>query len=102
MNIYKVSQDLNDNYDTWDSFVCVAENENDARSIHPSDYITHIKDGQWMGTYSGGVKKGEEYEYSNDSWVSYNDAMTKTVVELIGVANADQQRGVILASFNAG
>lgn len=101
MNIYLVSQNVNTGYDTYDSFVCVAENEDDARTIHPSRFATHIKDSKWMGTYSGGAKIGEEYSLSNGDWVSVETAKTIPVT-LIGVADISQKRGVILSSFNAG
>ena len=51
MKIYKISQSLLDGYDTYDSAVVVAENEDDARNIHPSKFVTHVKDGKWMWTY---------------------------------------------------
>lgn len=36
MNIYLVDRGFGD-MDAYDSFVCVAENEEDARSMHPDD-----------------------------------------------------------------
>ena len=74
MNIYVISQDENDGYDTFDSAVVAAKNEDEARHIQPSDW--------------GGV----------DAW-----ALSKNVkVQLIGTAVSGTQAGVILASFNAG
>ena len=58
MKIYKLSQDLNDGYDAYDSFIVIAKNEDEARLIHPSQSVTHITiiDGkpQFMGTYGDG------------------------------------------------
>ena len=101
MNIYLVSQDINRNYDTYDSFVCIAESEDAARMMHPSKYVTHINNNTWMGTYSSGVKKGQEYVMGNDTWVSVETAKTLPV-KLIGIAEPSQVAGIILASFNAG
>lgn len=97
MNIYLLEQDLNNGYDTYDSCVVVALNETDARNTYPSPYVTHIKDGKWMGT----DKAGGEYEQGADEWVQYSQ-IDQIKVTLIGVANEDVGAGVICASFNAG
>jgi hypothetical protein len=97
MNIYKVEQDWNNGYDTYSDFVCIAENEQAARETHPSEYVTHNKDGKWYGTYS----RGGEYEQDGSDWVSF-DEIGRLEVTLIGVANADQNKGVVCASFHAG
>lgn len=81
MNIYKVSQDINGDYDTYDSFVCVAESEDDARDMHPN--------GELIG------------KSSHWDWVSEKDKHLCRV-DFIGVASPESTRGVILASFNAG
>lgn len=101
MKIYKISQGLNTGWDTYDSVVVCAESEDDARTIHPSEYITHITNNKWMGTYSGGIGKGNEYEQDSSNWVLYSE-IDKIIVEYIGEASTEQKRGVILASFNAG
>jgi len=76
VNLYRISQDENNDYDTFDSAVVAAENENDARTIHPHEHL------------------GWE---SDDTWC----AREKVKVEFLcaGYAGA---RGVIVASFNAG
>lgn len=87
MNIYLISQELNDNYDTYDSLVVIAENEESARLTHP---------------YSGGIDwKDEDFNRHKDVWVSF-DQINQIKVELIGKAEKSQQKGVVLASFNAG
>lgn len=102
MNLYLISQDINNNYDTYDAAVVAAESEDDARAIHPSPYVTHISCGAWMGTH--GVKAldnkaGKEYPTGNVEWVDYKE-IDKITVQLIGTT--DRERGVVLASFNAG
>ncbi len=83
MNLYKISQDVNDNYDTYDSAVVVAETEDKARKIHPSEY-----EQQWDGTTN---------LYS--SWT----AIENVQVEYIGIAALGLQPGTIIcSSFNAG
>lgn len=100
MNLYLISQDIVGGYDTFDSAVVAAESPDDARKIHPgSYYITHISDGQWMGTFSGGPNTGKEYINETSDWVRYCD-INFIKVEYLGKTTID--RGVVLTSFNAG
>ena len=83
MNIYLISQEVNTGYDTYDSAVVVAKNEEDARTIHPGHH-------------------GCEYENNNwNVWLKFEDR-SEVKVEFIGVADKTLERGVVLASFNAG
>ena len=43
MNIYLISQEKNSGYDTYDSAVVCAENEEAAKLTCPSDYLTEGK-----------------------------------------------------------
>ncbi len=88
MNLYLISQNVNGGYDTYDSAVVAAKSVDDARTIHPTEYETHVINGkiEWKG--GGG-----------ENWVKYSD-INLVEVELIGTTN--MERGVILASFNAG
>jgi len=80
MNIYFLSQDENNDYDTFDSVIVCAENEEDAKRMHPSG-----EDG-WGGAYP--------------DWASSPDKVECT---LIGVScDNDIAPHVVLASFNAG
>lgn len=99
MNLYLISQDKVTGYDTYDSAVVCAKDEADARTIHPSGFVTHHKNGKWMGTYKGGNNIGGEYENEGSSWVRFSD-IEHVDVEYLGTT--DKGRGVICASFNAG
>jgi len=79
MNLYLISQDVNNGYDTYDSAVVSAVSEDAARSIHPGEH-------DWDG-------KAEMY----GPWC----AKENVTVRLIGTA-ADDVSGVVCASFNAG
>ena len=81
MKLYLLSQNDNNDYDTYDSCVVCAENEEDAKTIAPNGSV-----------YTVPTKR-----YSN--W-----ALSKETIlcEEIGEANKSQIRGVIIASFNAG
>lgn len=101
MNLYKISQDVNNNYDTYDSAVVVAANLEDAKMIHPSgEYVW----GDAPGSVSGGkcwIKKEEIYEWSVEQyeWTSPENVKAK----LIGLADPTLEAGtVIVASYNAG
>lgn len=100
MNIYLLEQSINDDYDTYDSCVVIAENEPLAREIHPSPYVTHNNGKIWMGTYSGGKRQGE-YEQDESGWVKF-DRISEISITLIGRAAEGQTPGVVCASFNAG
>lgn len=85
MNIYLVSQDENNNYDTYDSFVVIASSEEEARNLNPDE--RRFDRNEWKS-------------YSFGGWASSPDKVT---VELIGTAlpSANETK-VILASYNAG
>lgn len=95
MKLFLLTQNVVDGYDTYDSVIVSAENETDARNIHPSPFVTHVANGQWHGTCS----KGVEYENESYDWVEYSQ-IHRINVEYLGETAKD--RGVILASFNAG
>lgn len=97
MNIYKVEQDWNDGYDTCSDFICVASSEQEAREMHPSEFVTHNKDGKWYGTYSD----GDEYVQDSNSWVSFSE-IDRLKVTLLGIANEEHDKGIECASFHAG
>ena len=84
MNLYLVSQSVNTEYDTYDSFVVVAPDEEYARHTHPRLTTEDKMDGFWW----------------NSTWTSELD---KVEVKLIGTAAKHLVKGqVICASFNAG
>ena len=78
MKLYLLSQDVNDNYDTYDSCVVVAESEEDAVTMKPHDMYSLFDCGL------------------NDMWCEIKDVQ----VEYLGETKLE--RGVVCASFNAG
>ena len=82
MNLYKISQTENTNYDTYDTLIVVARNAEDAQGIHP---------------YSDGWRAGTA---TSKAWAS-SSAYVKVV--LLGKAlNTLEEGTVVCASFNAG
>lgn len=90
LNLYKISQNYNNGYDTWSDAVVVANTSDEAKLIHPAEYKP-LDDGKlWY-------ESDDPYEWS--SW-----ALPEHVtVELIGIAAEHLEAGtVICASFHAG
>jgi hypothetical protein len=81
MKLWLLSQDENNNYDTYDSIIVAAKTEADAIKIHP-----YGKDG-WSSFAEWNV------------WSSKPENVTAT---LIGTAVKGTKEGVILGSFKAG
>ena len=81
MKLYLLSQNDNTRYDTYDSCVVCAENEEDAKTIAPDGSVYSIP----IRTYP--------------DWASSKETI---LCEEIGEANKSQIRGVIIASYNAG
>jgi len=82
MNLYLISQDENYGYDTYDSAVVAADNEEAARMFHPG----FDDDYDWNGVDEG------------TTWCDAKDVK----VEFLGVAKHGTSRGYICVSFNAG
>jgi len=86
MFLYRISQDVNNNYDTYDSDIVCAESEDEARMIHPARrFFDDYK--EWDG-------KDEEFSM----WCAAKDVQ----VEIIGTAANNLPKGVVIASYNAG
>jgi hypothetical protein len=86
MNIYKISQTENTGYDTYDSAIVAAKNEDLARLIYP-------------GNKNYFDESVDDFEYETTDWCSSPD---KVIVELIGKATKSIKSGVVLSSYNAG
>jgi hypothetical protein len=85
MNIYLLSQTVNDGYDTHDSIIVCAESEELAKKIHPYFSEPWYKE-DWFNQSMYG-----------DTWALPKDIKC----ELIGTSLSDKPQ-MILASFNAG
>ena len=89
MKLFKISQCVNDNYDTYDEAIVCAESEEEARKIHPDGGYDYKETGE--GEFS-------EANSNYGTWAKkeYVD------VKYIGEAMPLMKRGVVCASFNAG
>jgi hypothetical protein len=95
--LWKLSQDENDGYDTYDSAVVVAKNEYEARLIHPTGDELQWDEKQWTWLWAP-----DESDYGGDmgGWAAPRDV--KAV--LVGDANSGilSDGDVVCASFHAG
>lgn len=99
MYIYKVSQDTNQGHDTYNSFVCVAENTAEAMRMHPQNEH-HSQE------FYGFDEAGNEfYERDGDyepvtysTWANLYDLE----VVFIGKAPHGSPPRIVITSFNAG
>ncbi len=90
MKIYKLTQDVNSGYDTYDGMIVIAKDENQARLMHPShNNIT-----------------SEEYDFSDNKYPTYCSSWvtnpSDVEIELLGTAEKNSKCRIVLASFNAG
>lgn len=81
MKLYLLEQNFVIGYDTYDSVVVCAENEEKAKLISPY--------------------KMEEVTSPNASWVG-RDNIDKIKVTYLGEASSKLKKGVIIASYKAG
>ena len=92
MNIYKIWREDDIDYDTYDSAIVIADNEEYAIKIHPNGYAV-FKFHVWMNEVNNSISDCE------DEWCSIDNVK----VELIGVADEMYAEPcVIVSSFNAG
>ena len=80
MNLYLISQDINDEWDAYSSAVVAAETEEEARLIHPGgdrDFYCDHEDGINLGFWA--------------------NSPTDVKVEFLGIAKLNTKTGVILA-----
>lgn len=82
MKLWLISQDKNDDYDTYDSAVVAAATEEEARHMTPR-----------------GRDIGENESAWSCDWVKDPNDVT---VKLVGTATEGTKKGVICASYNAG
>ena len=88
--LWRISQQTNSNYDTFDSAVVSADTAEDARKVHPGGdlYQQH---------------QGVNWWEKKETYSSWCNALDQVEVELLGEATANLNPGtVICASFNAG
>lgn len=84
MNLYLLQQNINQNYDTYDSMIICAADPEEAINLSFGDGL-----------------KYNQYQHTHSDWVRY-DCKDQIQVKLIGIAASQIQKGIVLSSFNAG
>lgn len=87
MNIYYLEQDDNQGYDTFDSCVVIAENEENARTITPADEKGVIE---------------RNWKNADKPWFGWAKKPENVKVTYIGSNENATEEELICASFNAG
>lgn len=86
--LYRIWQEENNDYDTFDSAVVVANSDDEARQIHPGASKHYTNEKRW------------EQEKGHGTWAKRPELVQ---VEQIGIALDTFKPGqVIVSSFNAG
>lgn len=92
MKLYLLSQSVNNDYDTYDSVVVCAENENEARVVNPGGFYKWHDNAWWFQYWDKTERK-----QNDDTWCLPSEV---EIVEL-GEAKEDLKAGVVCASYNA-
>lgn len=97
--IWRLEQNENNGWDTYDSCVVVSESEEKAKKIHPSHYDGFDDEkNEWYEVNNHGEKY---YMYrSSQAWASHPNNVSAVKV---GIADTSLGEGyIICSSFNAG
>lgn len=86
MNIYKISQTENNDYDTYDSAVVCAPDDQTARAMNPNN---------------GKPIESHDWPCNGKNYGAWAFSPEGVKVELIGETAEWMKQGVIVASFNA-
>ena len=86
MNLYKISQKVNERYGTYDSAIVAATSKKKARATHPGSGKKEVPAGKFNPSNQYG------------DWAAQDDI----TVEFVGIAERGTKPGVIVASYNAG
>lgn len=89
MYLWLISQNVNNTYDTYDSAVVCAPDEETARNMNPGldEPMDWVRAAEWEG---------------RPGWTVWAWRPSQVNVKRIGVAEPGTSVGVICASFNAG
>ena len=89
--LYKISQEVNNDYDTYDSAIVVAETKEEARHVHPQQFLNDMdNDEKWWE--SGYIR----------TWAHPEDVSVVEIGLFISNPSSDKEGRVICSSFNAG
>jgi hypothetical protein len=96
MKLWLISQNVNNNYDTFDSAVVAAETEQKARETYPS-YSERDNGYKWNGTRWDHHCNGQILDLSPSCWTTPDNVSVQFLAD-----GYNGPAGTVLASFNAG
>jgi hypothetical protein len=99
LNIYKIWQNVNNGYDTYDSAVVIAHGEEEARSMNPAaSYGNHVE----FLDKDDNDYDSNEYDYANRrSAIMYWSLFKDVQCELIGKAVKDSEVSFVCIKYVA-
>ena len=97
MYLWKVWQDEQSGWDTYDSMVVAAKTEDEARKIFPNEGC-EIRWSETLNSWVWPINNNIE-RYDSSAWAA---DIENVKVKKIGTAEQNVKAGVIIASFNAG
>jgi hypothetical protein len=96
MKLWLISQEVNNNWDTYDSAVVAANTEEEARLIYPDNWDKSPK--RWNGSkWLWYLDDGRVLDYLSGSWTSPDNVQVQFLAD-----GYDGPAGTVLGSFNAG
>lgn len=94
MNLYLISQNVNNGYDTYSSAVVSADCAHSAKKVHPDGSLWDVRRQIWYRLN----ENSEPYKsWGNENWAP----ATKVKAQLIGKYNQNVSK-VICSSYHAG
>lgn len=95
MKLWRISQSVNNNWDTFDSAVVAAETEEEARCTYPSNWDNGTR---WNGSkWLRHLEDGRVLNGSTSCWTSPDNVSVQFLAD-----GYDGPAGTVVASFNAG
>ena len=96
MKLWLISQNENNNYDTYDSAVVAAETEEEARHTYPDNW--GLSDAKWSGSkWLWYLEDGRVLDYGSRTWTSPDHVKVQFLAD-----GYEGPAGTVCASFNAG
>jgi hypothetical protein len=102
LKLWKISQNENTDYDTYDSAIVCAENELEASRFHPGIFDFSEEHNSWGFKAGTGAIGRERKEFEAFDTLDWATKPSQVKVEYIGIADKSIQKGIVLSSFNAG
>lgn len=94
MKLWRISQNVNNGWDTYDSAVVAAETEEEARCTYPdTNEETRWNGNEWMLQ----VRDGRVVEFHSSTWTKPDNVSVEFLAD-----GYEGPAGTVVASFNAG